>query len=276
MDELRPQDIEDVLRELEGEDGTEEPLPPEVEQLLQALQPPNLYVARQRAAKQLGTVGWSSWQVVHDLLVVGETDPSAEVRGMAVESLRAPVHQAVLQRYPELRDRAQVLAQQIEAAQEREQRTALADETGTGQSQLAYRLAALVLFLGTLVSIVDALAAWALGLSLDVGICRVAPILIDLGLAIGLLQLRAGARTWVLVRAVLGAIVWPIFLFTSNDAITAIILTVIQWGFCGALILLLTGQSKTWRLVLAMGSFVIFTLGVCGTMLLLAVLASAL
>jgi hypothetical protein len=53
-------------------------------------------------------------------------------------------------------------------------------------------------------------------------------------------------------------------------------LSVIQWGFCGALILLLTGQSKTWRLVLAMASFVIFTLGLCGVMVLLAFLASAL
>lgn len=51
-----------------------------------------------------------------------------------------------------------------------------------------------MVFLGALVSIVDALAAWAMGISLDVEICRFAPILIDFGLAIGLLQLREGAR----------------------------------------------------------------------------------
>jgi hypothetical protein len=76
MDELLPQDIDDVLQELEEDYGTKEPLPPEVEQLLQALQPPNFYVARQRAAKQLGTVSRSNQRVVHALVVLGETDLS--------------------------------------------------------------------------------------------------------------------------------------------------------------------------------------------------------
>jgi hypothetical protein len=38
----------------------------------------------------------------------------------------------------------------------------------------------------------------------------------------------------------------------------------------------LTGQSKTWRLVLGLVIFVIFTLGLFGALMLLVLLASAL
>jgi hypothetical protein len=141
-------------------------------------------------------------------------------------------------------------------------------ETLTGQSALAYRLAAVVLFLNALLSVGNLLLAWLLNLPTELAFSTIIPVVIDLGLAIGLLQLRKGARTWVLIRAGFGAVVWPIFMFINNDPISAVIMTLMQWGFCGPLILLLTGQSKTWRLVLAMAIFALVVLGLCGLMML--------
>jgi hypothetical protein len=137
MEELQSEELEELVEEMEGESGAEEALPPAVEGLLEELRPAKLYTSRRRAAKQLGEAGKSNRQIVQALITVAETDASAEVRATAAESLRAPVHQAVLQRYPELGERAQSAAQQAT-----QRRMVLADETDTGQSRLAYRLAA--------------------------------------------------------------------------------------------------------------------------------------
>jgi len=276
MEELQPEELEGLVQELEGESEEEEALSPEVEALLRDLQPIRLYTSRRRAARQLGQINRSSPAVVLALVETAETDASAEVRAAAGESLRAPVHQAVLQQHPELGQRAQTAAERTAAARERGLLRDLADETDTGQSRLAYRLAAAVLFLVALINVVDGAVAWALGVEAELGLCTVLPILIDGGLAVGLLQLRKGARTWVLIRAGLGATLWPILLFLGNDPITAIIMSVMQWGFCGALLLLLTGETKTWRLALAAAIFVVFTLGLFGVLMLFALLAPAL
>jgi hypothetical protein len=238
MEELRPQGLEDLVQELEGENGVEESLPTET--------------------------------------TVAEIDSSAEVGVTAGESLPSPAHQTVLKRYPELSERSEAAAQQTVAAQARDPQRAHADETDTGQSRLAYRLAAAVLVLGALISIMDALVAWAMGGQTDLVLFQKLPVVIDVALAVGLFQLRKGARTWVLIRAGAGATLWPILLFLNHDAITATVLSVMQWGSCGALLLLLTGQSKTWRLVLAVASFVVFTLGLFGVLMLLVLLASVL
>ncbi len=271
MEELQPEELEELVQELEGEGSAEEPLPPKVQALLRDLQPVRLYSSRRRAAKELGQINRSSREVVRALVETAETDASAEVRTMAAESLRAPVHQVVLRQYPELGEQAQAAARQ-QRARERD----LANETDTGQSRLAYRLAAAVLFLVVLVNVVDGLVAWAMDIEAELGLCTVLPILIDVGLGIGLIQLRKGARTWVLIRAGIGATLWPILLFLSNDPITAVIMSAMQWGFCGALLLLLTGQSKTWRLALAVAIFVVFTLGLFSFLMLFALLAPAL
>ncbi len=143
-------------------------------------------------------------------------------------------------------------------------------ETRTGQSRLAYRLAAALLIVGVASQIVDALLTPNTPGGLNIS------IVIDLGLAIGLLQLRAGARTWVLIRAGLGAIVWPVLFFQSNDFASAVLMTLAEWGYCGGLILLLTGQSKTWRLVLAVAVFAVFFLGLVALSLLLLALGALL
>ena len=256
MEELQTQELEQAVQELEGEDGAEESLPPEVEGLLRDLQPARLFTSRRRAAKQLGEVSRSNRQVVQALVMVAETDASAEVRATALESLRTPALQAVLRRHPELGQRARSAAQQAKQRQ-----IVTPDETDTGQSRLAYYLAAGVLLLGALVTVVDVLVSSALDISTEGGFSIIIRIAIDVGLAIGLFQLRKGARTWVLIRAGVGAALWPIVLFLSNDPITAAIMSVMQWGFCGALLLLLTGQSKAWRYLIGIAIIVVYKLG---------------
>ena|GEM_PF-2985321 len=144
--------------------------------------------------------------------------------------------------------------------------TALTSETPTGQSRLAYHLAAVALLLGVIVNIVDGILGGNLSLKLIT-------IVIDTILVIGLIQLRPGARTYTLVRSAAGAILWPILMFAQHDLTTAIVSSIMQWGYCGSLILLLTGESKTWRVVLAVAVYVILFLGVSTILILLVVLA---
>ena len=145
--------------------------------------------------------------------------------------------------------------------------TSLTSETSTGQNRLAYRLAAVALFVGVIVNIMDGLLGSNLGL-------KIIPIVIDTILVIGLIQLRPGARTYTLFRAAAGAILWPILMFAQNDLTTAIVSSIMQWSYCGSLILLLTGESKTWRLALAVGIYVVLFLGIYGVLLFLVVLAA--
>ncbi len=50
MEELRAEDIEELLRELEEERGAQESLPQETMDLLRVLESGSLYLARQNAA----------------------------------------------------------------------------------------------------------------------------------------------------------------------------------------------------------------------------------
>ena len=54
MEELQPQELEELVQELERENGAEESLSAEFEGLLQSLQPAKAYTFRRRAAKRLG------------------------------------------------------------------------------------------------------------------------------------------------------------------------------------------------------------------------------
>jgi hypothetical protein len=102
VEELQPQDLEDLLQDLHEEGGVGESLPPEVEELLRVLQSGTRYYARSDAAEQLGKVGTSSPRIVRALLAAYESDPYRLVRWAAAESLRAPVHQAYIQEHPDL------------------------------------------------------------------------------------------------------------------------------------------------------------------------------
>lgn len=142
----------------------------------------------------------------------------------------------------------------------------LTADTITGQSRAAYYLAGVVLLAGSIILLIDVLVGGEFP-----GIA----ILIDLFLAIGLFRLKPGARNFTIFRATIGAILWPIIAFASNDFVTALITSLVQWGYSSSLLLLLTGQSKVWRLGLAVGIFAVFTLGIWGLLLLALLLLPA-
>ncbi len=112
MEELKPEELEELVQELQEESEEEETLSPEVEQLLRELQPARRFTSRLRAARQLGEVSSSSRQIVQTLVSVAETDASDEVRTVAAESLRAPVHQEYLQEYLDQKRAAESTQQQ--------------------------------------------------------------------------------------------------------------------------------------------------------------------
>jgi Tfp pilus assembly protein PilF/sugar lactone lactonase YvrE len=112
MAELRSEDLEELVQELEEEDSTQESLPQEVEELLHVLQSGTLYSARGDAAEQLGKVGTSSPRIVRALIAAYESDFSSTVNRAAAKSLRAPVHQEYLQQHPDLMEATEGALQQ--------------------------------------------------------------------------------------------------------------------------------------------------------------------
>jgi hypothetical protein len=111
MDELGPQELEELVQELERESEEEEALSPEVEALLRDLGPWSPKHTRRDAAEQLGRVGTSSPRIVQALITACES-PSELVSTAAAKSLRAPVHQECLQQHPELTEEAESAQQQ--------------------------------------------------------------------------------------------------------------------------------------------------------------------
>ena len=65
MEEVQPEELEELVRELEGESDAEESISPEIESLLRDLQPARRFTARLRAARQLGEVSSSSRHTNH-------------------------------------------------------------------------------------------------------------------------------------------------------------------------------------------------------------------
>jgi hypothetical protein len=112
VEELKPQDIEDLLQELEEEDSTQESPPPEVEETLRVLQSGTLYLGRRDAAEQLGRVGTSSPRIIRVLRAAQESDPHPEVRRTAAKSLRGPVHEEYLGQRPDLMEVTERVLQQ--------------------------------------------------------------------------------------------------------------------------------------------------------------------
>ena len=102
MEELEPQELEELVQELEGEYGTQEPLPPDVEEFLRVLQSGGAALDRRDAAEKLGEVGTSNPRIVCALIAAYESDSYSMVSRAAAESLRAPVHQEYLGQHPDL------------------------------------------------------------------------------------------------------------------------------------------------------------------------------
>jgi hypothetical protein len=138
MEELKPEELEELVQELQEESEEEETLSPEVEQLLRDL-PFRRFTARLRAARQLGGLGSSSRQIVQALTTLAEIDDSDEVRAVAAESLRAPVHQEYLQEYLERKKAIDIARQQRPAARRQipeTKRSAAAESTAQQQPSL--------------------------------------------------------------------------------------------------------------------------------------------
>lgn len=151
--------------------------------------------------------------------------------------------------------RLKELAPKPEVAAQPEMAPPPPGETATGQSCLAYRLAAALLFANAFLNILDGLLGGGTTLPAKIG-----PILVGLVVGVGLFRLHAGFRLWALFGAVLGAIAVPILFLLTTDALTTIWMSMMQWGLSGAIILLLTGKSKTWRLALAVGLYAVLVL----------------
>lgn len=138
-------------------------------------------------------------------------------------------------------------------------------DTETGQSALAYRLAAGVLLLNALLNIISTLFYLIAGLPPSMP--AIVSGVIDLALAVGLFQLRPGARTWVLLRAVLGAIMMPLCAVSNGDLVELGLSALVYWGYAGSLLVLLTGESKTWRIAVGIVLFIIFGLFLAGSLI---------
>jgi Flp pilus assembly protein TadD len=129
VEELSPQDIEELLKELEKEDAVQESLPQEVEELLHVLQSSSAALDRGDAAERLGRVETSSPRIVRALIAAYESDSYSMVRRAAAKSLRAPVHQEYLQQHPGLMEGTKAAPDPSdEAAQHLERAFALEDD----------------------------------------------------------------------------------------------------------------------------------------------------
>ena len=113
MEELQPQELEDLVQELDGENAAEDSLPPEVEELLRVLQSSGPYHDRRSAALELGSLGISDSRIIRALTVAEASDPHPDVRRAAAGSLRAPVHKEYLQQHPDVVESAKSALQQV-------------------------------------------------------------------------------------------------------------------------------------------------------------------
>ena len=102
MNELGPQELEELVQELGGESDAEEALSPEVAQLLRDLDPERPMEPKVEAVRQLGGLSTSNPQIVKALADASMWDANAQFRRLAAAALLAPAHQAVIEQHPEL------------------------------------------------------------------------------------------------------------------------------------------------------------------------------
>lgn len=122
-------------------------------------------------------------------------------------------------------------------------------ETPTGQSQLAYRLAGAFTVFSGILSLLSGPGAAIIG------------VVLDLILGIGLLQLRPGARRWMLVRAVAGAVIVPFLAAAQGGgAGIAVFVALVLWMYVASLLLLLTGRTALWRIATSSALYTIYVL----------------
>jgi hypothetical protein len=138
------------------------------------------------------------------------------------------------------------------------------DETPTGQSLLAYRVAAVLLVLNALVvlaqiQLLSLFGEWWL----------VPAPLVMVALAVGLLLKKGWVCYLTLTLVSLGALTMTLVAFANGGLVSGIMNSVIHWGVAGPVILLLTGESSLLRVVFAAGLFGVFNLVPNGLLLLM-------
>ncbi len=136
-----------------------------------------------------------------------------------------------------------------------EQGQEMTKEEGYGelsQSRVAVWSAVGVIFFIDLLNIVLSIIS-----SVMLDAADIIPIVIDLYLGINLLRGKRSARKWLLIRVVLGLLVWGIMAIFQQDYVGLIM----QAGFCGAIIILLTGISTRNRIVGGIACFLVLVVG---------------
>jgi hypothetical protein len=129
------------------------------------------------------------------------------------------------------------------------------DETPTGQSFLAYRIAAGLLVLNALISLAQ---FQLLGLLTEWWLVLAPPVMV--GLAVGLLLRKGWVCYLALTAVMLGALTMTLLAFANGGLISGVVNGAIHWGFAGAIMLLLTGESSPFRMMLASGLYVVLNL----------------
>jgi hypothetical protein len=115
----------------------EDPLPPDIEELLRDLQPEQTSdTIRALAARRLARLSESDARVVSALVVTRELDSSSVIREEAAKALRAPAHQAILDQHPDLVQQAlETQRSQRDQPGPRVARAALSDTRRGAKSQ---------------------------------------------------------------------------------------------------------------------------------------------
>jgi tetratricopeptide (TPR) repeat protein len=140
---------------------------------------------------------------------------------------------------------ARQVADRYERSSIRRKLLRLTTGTVTGQSPLAYRVAAIVLLVGGV--LVTGIASLV-----TLNPAGIAGVTIDALLITALFGLRPGARNFTLFRAIAGAVLGPLLIGAeAGGGLIQAGANLLGWGYCGALLLLLTGRTRPWRITVS-------------------------
>ena len=81
-------------------------------------------------------------------------------------------------------------------------------------------------------------------------------------------KLEARARSWVLILAIGGGIAFTCLNYVTLDRVTFLVNAFVQFFYSLSIVLLLTGKSYRWRIVLAVELFIFFKMGPVGALYL--------
>ena len=123
------------------------------------------------------------------------------------------------------------------------------------QSRAAVWAVVGIIFFNAIVVIVDAVIYREMPRAQVFGtnVSMVGAFAVDLFLAINLLRGKHWARTWMLIRLILGLLAWGVIDIIQADFGSLIL----QIGYCGALLLLITGTSTTKRMAGSIALYIV-------------------